>query len=680
MANINDIIVKIKTDDEMFNEYLEFKTLGENIFKSFKKLYEKNKGFPISSIEKRFGTISNTMGLSTLLEIDSMGVDISTFDKGFKFLIKYVFEKIYKNGLYSNPEYDATPYINSNTELTSYVETASKVTIVMNDLRQFAYLQMLKNKKFGEPLQIFENVIETFDDLATYAEKAFIDGVKFLVDSALTVKEKDVIQYDIDRVVINRPGLPSEIKYRGWAICPPGDENDLFDTSIYYSYHATNVYVEIYNTYSDILTDLLNEKYGIQINNVNESQDSTFYDDVQLKLREINKEFLSQNLDLIDQFKKIVSSTGRYFEKQVEKNNIDISFDYIRTGFKKVTSGQIMDFQDNNAVINTLFVIAIYLNSGIDEDYESQGREQKQWFYNQLQYAIDNIKKIYNYLKTKGQHESIDSFDLKNSLLSEKISPKYSDVVRELRLSSKNIYVYDLVPLLCNTYSIVFDFIIKYPQIDMIENLEILMEKCSSGDEWIWGDESSSDISFNANNNLYSILAIENFYKYYEGYESALSGKEKEYNKKVNQVKAQCKTEIEVYKKTIEVLKQERDEFEKKYNDKNSILDEEVIRLAQDVLDKQFEERIENYFDSMIKNYIDFSIQLLKGKYTEEQLEDLLARDNKIRDILIFDHTLEVIKTIDHSKIIDMKDNLERQKKIDNDIIRSLIFSLKDCL
>jgi hypothetical protein len=241
---------------------------------------------------------------------------------------------------------------------------------------------------------------------------------------------------------------------------------DSYGVSIYYTYHATNAYVSLYNAYPKILTasffttGRLDEK---EFKNYSESQ---------RKKLDYDLAFLKRAKPDIMEFRGMCSSAGRYFDTIMKEKGIDLSFDYIKNGFGKVSAAQILESQKNNYVMETLFTIAIIMNAGVDEDYEFVG--QNDYIYNQILYSLTNIKKIYNLLKRSNKEDLIDSYMLSSALFSEKIPSKYNELVRRFRNSCENVSAYNLVPLLCNTYSTVFAFLIKYPNKEMVDNLELL--------------------------------------------------------------------------------------------------------------------------------------------------------------------------------------------------------------
>lgn len=656
MPGINDIILRKKREGEFFNTYQPQAMIGEKIFKSFIKLFDAEKGFPISAKDLRYGTISNAMALSTILEVAAMGVDISSFKKGFRFLLKYVFDAVYKNGLNSQPEYDTSPYLgDSETGVDSYIETASKILIIMIDLRNYSNKNDINAAPFGKPLVLAGKTISSFGELSSLAEKLILDTTEFLNDSVLIVKKDEIENRQIENRIIERAQIPSEINFRGWAFCHPQGESDSYDTSIYYTYHATNAYISLYNAYPDIISAILGNgseqsEYSFETGNLDEEEK---------ELHKRDEEFIYINRAIFNDFRIRAASSGRYIEALLNNNGVDIAFDFVRSDFTSISSSKVIDTQENNAVINTLFILAIYLNAGVDEDYEFASDnfnfivKNKDWFYNQLQFALSNIRKIYSTLKVDSRQELIDSFKLQTSLMSEKYPAHLNSLVQQLRKGCKNVAVYDLIPLLCNTYYIVFDYLIRYPQLEMVENLELIMENCSDNVEWLWGDSDG----FNVNNNLYYIVALEYFYDYYENYEQRLSGNNKEYNRIVKEREAEFEKKLNEERTKSGSLEEKNRLLEIELREKRSNLDREVQALAQNTFESLFEDKMIYCLNEMLNEATMFYIDSFSANYSPAQVIDKFKNNSKLRA------ALALYSSIDFEKIANGRSDFVLMQK-----------------
>ena len=638
MPDINDIILRKKEGDEFFNVYKPIEEIGGKIFDSFKKIYTPGKGFPLSQKDLRYGTLSNIMALSTLLDINNMDIDMVDFQDSFRFVLKTVFDTVYKNGYNASLVFDATPFLDAqqSDEFDSYVETASKVLATMVDLRQYAHKNNLRKNPFGEPIVLAGKNISSFYELAIIAEKLLIDCISFLNKAVLTIKESEIRTRTIENKVIDRDSFDSEIKYRGWTFCDPEGESDEYSTSIYYTYHVSNAFVSFYNAHSNLFDRIFYDTFEEGFIKDKSEEEKELY--------KIDETFILNNKAIINEFRVKVNSSGRYIENILLDNGVDIVLDFIKSDFTKISFSDVIGTQDKNSVTNTLFTIAIFLNSGIDEDYEYISKKErltkdKDWFYNQLLFSISNIKKIYNILKTTNKQEIVDSFSLSSSLLNEKYPSHYNSLVQQLRKGSRNVAVYDLIPLLCNTYSIVFNYIVKYPQLDMVDNLEMIMENCL-GNEWLWGDVDG----FNVNNNLYYIFALENFYDYYEKYEVILTRNKKEYNRIVKEKQAEYETKIQEERERNKELEDKVKQLENVLSEKKSNLDKEVEILAKSTFESVFEEKFTDCLDKMLLDATMFYIDsITKNKTSAQALADF-KEDKRLRVALALYSSIDFVK------------------------------------
>lgn len=625
MPNINDIILRKKKDDEFFNVYRPIEEVGGKIFDSFKKIYTPGKGFPLSQKDMRYGTLSNILAISTLLELESMDINIAEFHENFCFLLKTIFDSVYKNGDFTTPIFDASPYLPCGSDmLDSYVETAAKILIVMFDLRDYAYKNDLNHNHFGDAIVLAGKKVSSFFELANMAEKLLVDAICFLNESVLTVKEKEIADYQIENNIVDRAGIPSEIKFRGWTFCNPLGDDGAYSTSIYYTYHVTNAYISLYNAYPQIFEKV----FG----NIDSEYDIQSLNEVDKALFKKNEEFILKNKTIIDNLRVRVSSSGRYIEKLLSANGVDIALDFVKSDFTKISFSEVINTQEKNAAINTLFTLAIFLNAGLDDDYEFINANEtvmknKDWFYNQLQFAISNVKKLYNVLHVSNKQELIDSFSLHSALLNDKYPSTCNALVQQLRKGCRNVAVYDLIPLLCNTYSNIFKYMIKYPQLDMVDNLEMIMENCSNDNEWLWGDVDG----FNVNNNLYYIFALENFYDYYENYEAILTGNKKVYNRIVKEKQAEYENKIQEERDKNKELEDKIKQLENVLSEKKSNLDKEVEVLAKNTFESLFDERFTDCLDKMLTDATMFYIDSFSEHKTAAQSIESFKDNKRLR-------------------------------------------------
>ena len=224
---------------------------------------------------------------------------------------------------------------------------------------------------------------------------------------------------------------------------------------------------------------------------------------------------------------------------------------------------------------------------------------------------------------------------------------------------SGRISTYDLVPLYCNTYNLIFNYVIKYPQKEMRENLAWLLENKAS-DDWYWTKDG-----FSINNNLYYIYALDSFYSYYKKYEadfldadglsSSLKKKEREIVKIKEANEKERQAAEEKFKRDLEDISRKR-----------SPLDQEVENITQSVLEREFSQRFEKSFEGYIDMAIDFVLRAINAG--EEKLDIFVEEfyNNKKLQLAFMASNLELMgqsareKNISDIELGKQKDKLRR--------------------
>ena len=182
----------------------------------------------------------------------------------------------------------------------------------------------------------------------------------------------------------------------------------------------------------------------------------------------------------------------------------------------------------SDAVFNVIFAVNAIINSGLDEDYEDminyftvngtddylQAITEYDNMRDTLRLAYENCYQFMMRLKKEKREYKISEF----TLSFDESFTKHSRHVRDLR--NAHIRVFSLMPLMVRTKTVIGEFLIKYPQYDMILFLEqILKYRCWDKENekylWLWENDGYSTSS-----NYYFITALSGFYDYYETYEN----------------------------------------------------------------------------------------------------------------------------------------------------------------
>lgn len=219
-------------------------------------------------------------------------------------------------------------------------------------------------------------------------------------------------------------------------------------------------------------------------------------------------------------------SAGRIWE--LTADNLAVAF-YSSDFGSTVAESTIESSVSSDAVFNVIFAINTIINAGLDEDaedtinyYTINGSDE----YNAaiasydnmrdtLRLAYENCYQFFTHLKKNNKEYKINEYTLN---FDESFST-HAGAVRDLRKA--RIRVFSLMPLMVRTKTTIGEFLIQYPQYDMILFLEqILKYRCwdKSAEKYLWIWENDA---YSASSNYYFISALASFYDYYEKYENA---------------------------------------------------------------------------------------------------------------------------------------------------------------
>lgn len=620
MGNALDLIIERQSEQNIFRSYKDSKQIAAEIYQSFKKFYSfDNQGFPLDGGTDKIGIISNCMALSTFIELKKMGafyeqkknnIDTSEDDAIFYNLIQKVFEEIYLDG--REAIFNATPYISDEYRITNYIETISKVLITMVDLREYfinkSIVNDIDNYVIKNKINIRGTIYNNFDGLIEEVEHLIGICIKKLNEGCLPIQEDYYFQFN------NQKLIDEKIEYKGWNFqIPTIEEMNQFEPSIYYTYHATNAYLNFYNSF----TLILDQEFKHINYSLDRSDEKYTFKEKKLSL---DQDFFNRHLEDIKSFRTRTISAGRYFDMIMRKNGVDLAFDFVNNDLKPESINFSFEYE-TNILLNTTFVLAILINADVDGTYNQLG--EKDYFYGQLQHALSNVKKVYDSAKRASKDDFVNSYHFAN----EHVSEQEKAVFQTLRMSYRGS-LYDFIPLYCNTYNTIFDFLIQYPQKEMSNNVALILEN-KAENEWYWNRKA-----FDANNNIYYLFALENFYIYYQNYEAnyvdtdrSLQILKQEYKKEKDLINNRHINELEKLQEELAYTK-------KLYDEKNSKLDAEVISLAEravarssDLVKEAVYKLVRTYLKDIINQGKKFSLEMLvdskQGKKMYESNEDL---------------------------------------------------------
>ena len=581
MNKLNEMTIQNNTDG-IIKQYVESSVIGKKVLDEFVKLYNEDKGYYLGDMTPKYGLITNLVAIDTLITASDFNVSLEEFHPMLLKLFKLVYEKICKNGTFI---FDASPYMENDDKINidMFIETISKSIIVMCDFREY-----LRNN----PIRVFDDYnlngikIKNNEELIIRIEEILIQSIKYINASCL--KNPEQMEYSINGRIVKRGELSPQIAYRGWTFEKIKKDDDDYGISLYFTFHATNAFLYVYQAFEK----LFNEKYdNVAITDILKPEEKD--------LLEKDRKFFNDNFKILDEYRTKVISTGRYVEMIINRNEINIANDYINKDIMPISDKKILDTERSNDVLNTLFAIGIMTNAGLDDDYNSIG--QLSTFQEQIQFGINNVKKMFLLLKKNNKEDSIETYHL---LFNEKCPKERISDMQEYRKRCDEVITYDYVPLFCSIYYTVFQYLIKFPQIEMHEILDLVLQN-SAKDKWLW-----TSYGFEINNNLYYYYCLKTFYDYYNEYELPLSKAGEVYNEKATRANEELQKKSDLLKEKID----EYNELKKQFEEKQSALDKEVYEIAKLACEKTIESSIRDYLNDMIDECKSLMLTIYKNK------------------------------------------------------------------
>lgn len=181
----------------------------------------------------------------------------------------------------------------------------------------------------------------------------------------------------------------------------------------------------------------------------------------------------------------------------------------------------------SDALFNTVYIINILLDSGLDEDIKRDREAARNanddekvdladQDYNNLfdscQMATQKAFRTYEKLQNNGKEYIVDQFLVG---FNENFTV-HRELIKDLR--KRRMRVFSLMPLLIRTNNVISEYLVKYPQVNMRKYLGYILNNRyeeNGKSKWIWEKDGYFSCS-----NYYYVSALGEFYVYYEKYES----------------------------------------------------------------------------------------------------------------------------------------------------------------
>lgn len=541
---LKDILDLSNYDPEnIFNRYLPqeeiAKMIGGKLLKEKYSAGKKNtqKGFFNSDISRDVGLITDAIGLQAVADLCGMGMPVADyFDKVTDTLSRIfsqlgfneeVFEKIkvYIDNYNKSSEavnkkaFDAikitfkmTPFIsdddvNAGEESTGSlpcVEAAAQTIKALMGIRT-ALLNdsSIKGRtyKFSGNELVLGKFVERLNYLICYA----MDWINSAV-----IPASSEIKYDIEGTEAESP----IVEYLGWNFFKD-DSKEEYEPSIYMTYSVCSAYMSLFEVvYPYYYESKRDGKDWIKAFESEEEfrkmrGESVPYSEADAKLALlINTQYA--------RLKKRCMTAGRYEELRC-RGRIDIATKFIGQNYTEVDMADILNSTTNDALINTVLHALILIYAGIDIDYKKIGEKINKpslqtSFYEEIQYALQNVLRVYNRLKAEDKLYIVEQYVLS---FNEKMPPSKAGIAKQLR--RQRIQVASTLPMLIRAYNEVSRYLVKFPQKQNTEYLALIMENRTGEEgkkEWMW-DLDGYNLMSEAN----FVRALSDFYEYYDRYE-----------------------------------------------------------------------------------------------------------------------------------------------------------------
>ena len=484
--------------------------------------------------------------------------------------------------------FDATPYVTPHfTVETANVEA---ITWVLS-----CFLQILKyHASIREKCRRQERLVAAISYGMRYLNESFIKG-----ESELGKSKKLEI---------------------GWNFT-----NGCEEPSLYYTFTVCECLVEIFKTFEEYLTYLKEkrkfDKYSTSAQNTSESFEALkeSYEELEEKFNEHIAEFEKINAATANDVEENIDPEAKRASKYDTYNELRLRFIEINGGVAEI-AGEYGKLEDNckkvaheiwrlskdrlaeaffyndldinttitendismattsDALFNTVYMINIMLDAGVDEDIDTRREFAKNEEeleaalreYNDMldscQLAVQKAFRTYEKLKNDGKEYIVDQFLVG---FNEKFT-RHKVIIKELR--KLRMRVFSLMPLLIRTNNAISEYLVKYPQHNMRKYLGYILEnryEKNGSVKWIWEKDGFFSCS-----NYYFISALGEFYSYYERYES-------EYIENYNKNKAQREAILAEQKRQDELPEGEIGKRERLIDDKNNEIKELQLKNAE---------------------------------------------------------------------------------------------------
>lgn len=566
-TELDDILdldgTETESGDESIFTFKRFKNqteIAQNIATVFfNKKYNKRgtKGFYNTELTRsQVGLLTHCLGLQTVASLSQLGLDLSQYTDKINDTINAILsslrvsEKVYNDlaevdasSDYTLLNFNMTPYISDILDevedsqdaesdggdaviVKSCVESAANVLKALSEIREALFRQKERYSALKLNIKLWKakddavspNVMDVLERIIRYT-------LGWLCGACIPAAHNNIV-YKINGQAIYKNADKNLIKSLGWNFFRnPRTDGETYEPSLYMTYSVCSAYMSISSSIREERKQIageLKKARKISLDDItDETKEMVSRVAEELKARSIsdkqknNYTFYANIYKQFETFRRQCIDAGRYEEVQCKGADIDLASRFIGQNFTDVDYEAIENSTTNDAVINTVFHVLILLYSGIDLDYEAAAKRNivtDGEFYDEMQYALQNVMRRWKSLNKGGKSYIIDTYTLS---FKEKMPSAFADWIKQLR--RQRIQVASLLPILIRAFNEVSRYLVRYPQKQNIEYLSLVLQNRSERDgvkEWAWDLDG-----YNLNSECYFVKELVDFYEYYTTYE-----------------------------------------------------------------------------------------------------------------------------------------------------------------
>lgn len=631
-SDLKDIIdSKRNTKNTVFNRYKPKDSIAEEIAKNFfsskyndpSKNAKYEEGFANSLADRsQVGLLTQAYGLQIIAGLRSLGCNLEERSPKINYVLNQLFELLGIDGdvlsAIRDMDYDDfDPYLlnfnispfyvdfeETETKRESAsrncVESASAVLKALSEIRTAIGVQL----DAGNELDLtFANDPISSDEMIENIECIIKYTLKWLIDACIPAPKPngETIKYKVRGYSVES----ENVNYAGWNFFRSPENANEMSNNIVTNEYEPSLYItfSVCSAYISLKSELAFVQPYVDKNTLPDDKDMTPRYDRNVRL-------YAAIAPLLDKFQKQCMQAGRYEELRSNgfftgEDPIDLSVCFIGQNYNPVTFEDISNSTTNDAMINTILHILILLYAGIDIDYKVVAADNNapaiiDDFYDEMQYAIQNILRCYKKLNAADKSYIVDQYVLS---FKEKMPSDFASLAKTLR--RQRIQVASTLPLLIIANNEISKYLVQYPQKQNMEYLAMIMRNRNldknNNVEWAWDRDG-----YNITSQNYYIRALNDFYNYYDQYEANYIKADEQVNRAKDESEKKIARLTEKHKTEIAALEAAIAEKEQEIKEGHPII-KELRALAASAIKDSFVELFQGSFVELLRTLSDAS-------------------------------------------------------------------------